>query len=67
MVLIIKWKRLSRSLILPIISNEVVANLVAHLVNQNVKVYRVQMVRQSLEEAFLELTDPIYTSKVVAK
>ena len=62
-----KVEEASRSLILPIISNEVVANLVAHLVNQNVKVYRVQMVRQSLEEAFLELTDPIYTSKVVAK
>ena len=52
---------------LPVLSDEAVASLVAQLVNQQVKVYRVQLVRQSLEEAFLALTDPIYTSKVVAQ
>ena len=57
----------SNSVMLPVLSDEVVAHLVAHLVNQQVKVYRVQLVRQSLEEAFLALTDPIYTSKVVAQ
>ena len=52
---------------LPVLSDDVMASLVAHLVNHEVQVYRVQMVRQSLEEAFLALTDPIYTSKVVSR
>ncbi len=59
--------RQSSSVTLPVLSDEAVASLVASLVNQQVKVYRVQLVRQSLEEAFLALTDPIYTSKVVAQ
>lgn len=57
----------SSSVTLPVISDEAVASLVVHLVNQQVKVYRVQLVRQSLEEAFLALTDPIYTSRMVAQ
>lgn len=57
----------SSAVTLPVLSDKAVASLVAHLVNQQVNVYRVQMVRQSLEEAFLALTDPIYTSKVAAQ
>lgn len=43
----------------PVLPNERVARIVAEAVAAGVEVYRIQTVRKTLEQAFLELTDPV--------
>ena len=42
----------------PMMPDDVVGDLVTRIVSSGITIYRVQTVRKSLEQAFLELTEP---------
>ena len=48
-----------RTVRIPMLPDEVVGDLVTSIVRSNNTVFRVQTVRKTLEQAFLELTDPL--------
>ena len=48
-----------RTVRIPLLPDEVVGDLVTSIVRSNNTVFRVQTVRKTLEQAFLELTDPL--------
>ena len=47
----------------PMMPDDVVGELITRIVSSGTTVYRVQTVRKTLEQAFLELTEPVLATQ----
>ncbi|MDO4900037.1 ABC transporter ATP-binding protein [Actinomyces sp.] len=62
----IRYEINGRTVRTPMLPEEAVGNLVTRIVRDGGTVYRVQTVRKTLEQAFLELTDPLGSPSITA-